>query len=523
MFNFLKNRLLLLLVLAIFVICKIPHLYYPYFWDESWVYAPAVLLMAAHGPSLMPDAIDVNFSRGHPLFFHAIFSIWVIIFGHSHFSMHLFALVISCVLMIAVYEVGLKLFNKRVAITSVILLALNIDFFTQSAFVLPDMLIALLMLLSFYFYATEKYFLTALFLSMLFFTKESGLVVGVIIGADAGLSFLNKNTSPKNRLLKCASVLVPLVLISFFFIIQKHTFGWYFYPAHTDAINIDLGKTIYWLRTSISILFQDTHEYYLFLITMLFSILAAVKHRIIKYIFIFLPALFICFLSFRFSFTEFIYDLLLLLFFSSFIMAVSSLTALKYYTHNAQKKFVGLITAFSIIYLYFSSINFYEVRYLFPVIVLVLFLISVLFDLFISRSYPVFFYPTIITITGIGVYLFHYHKTDSELGAFDRMDIQQQLVDHLEQHNYYDKNISCVSYIEAQHLKDPATGYLRSAKTFKNVNQNVSNTTELAVFDNMEPDEKSYNETRKNASFHLLYRIAKGTAWIEVYQRNQPN
>ena len=522
MVNFLKKRLLLFLVLAVFVICKIPHLYYPYFWDESWVYAPAVILMASHGPSLMPNAIDVDFSRGHPLFFHALFACWVIIFGHTHLSMHFFALLISIALIIAVYEIGLKLFNKRVAITAIILLALNIDFFTQSAFVLPDMLITLFTLLSLYYYATEKYWLTALFLSMLFFTKESGLVVGVIIGADVALSCFNKNISRKTIFFKALSLLAPLVLISLFFIIQKHTLGWYMYPSHTDAINFDFGKTAYWFRQTLSILFLDNHQYYMVFIILLSSILAAIKHRSVKYLFIFLPAIFICLSDLRFRYTELILGLLLVSFLSSVVLAVSSLGYFKYYTHNAQKKFMYLITAFLIFYIYFCCVNFFEMRYLFPAIVVMFFLIAALFDFLISQSYPILFYPSLIVMAVIGLYLFYFHRFDSDLNSFDRMDVQQQVVDYLEQNNDYDKNISCVSYIEARHLKDPATGYLRSAKVFTNVSSGISDTTQLAVFDNIEPDEKVYNEIRKDTTFHLLYNPHKGNAWAEIYQRKRP-
>src|SRR5271170_3215814 len=95
MAEFFKNRWVLFLVLIVFILCKIPHLHYPYYWDESWPYAVAIRDMYLHGVSLMPTAIDPELSRGHPLFFHAIAAIWMHIFGNSHISMHSFALTIS--------------------------------------------------------------------------------------------------------------------------------------------------------------------------------------------------------------------------------------------------------------------------------------------------------------------------------------------------------------------------------------------------------------------------------------------
>ena len=88
---FVKKYWVLLLVLLVFVIFKIPHLFYPYYWDESWPYAPAIREMLHHGISLMPDAVNPELSRGHPLFFHAIAALWMKIFGSSHFAMHSFS------------------------------------------------------------------------------------------------------------------------------------------------------------------------------------------------------------------------------------------------------------------------------------------------------------------------------------------------------------------------------------------------------------------------------------------------
>src|SRR6185312_16370159 len=108
MLQFLKTRWELLLVLSVFIILKIPALHYPFFADESWSYAPGVKLMYLHGPSLMPNAIDLLYSRGHPLLFYAAAAAWMKIFGVSHIAQHTFSLLISLLLIAAVYEVTLR-------------------------------------------------------------------------------------------------------------------------------------------------------------------------------------------------------------------------------------------------------------------------------------------------------------------------------------------------------------------------------------------------------------------------------
>src|ERR1700733_5833249 len=114
MYDFFKNRWVLLLVLILFIMIKIPYLLYAFYWDESWPYVPAIIAMHSHGASLLPNAIDPNLSRGHPLFFHALGALWIDVFGGSNKSMHSFALVISLLFLISIYEAGYRIYNKRV-------------------------------------------------------------------------------------------------------------------------------------------------------------------------------------------------------------------------------------------------------------------------------------------------------------------------------------------------------------------------------------------------------------------------
>ena len=114
------------MVLAVFVILKILHLSYPYYWDECWPYAAAIRQMYEHGVSLSPIAIDVELSHGHPLLFHCMVALWMHVFGHSHFAMHSFALLVSLLLLVAVYEAGYRLFNKNTATIALLLVVTQV-------------------------------------------------------------------------------------------------------------------------------------------------------------------------------------------------------------------------------------------------------------------------------------------------------------------------------------------------------------------------------------------------------------
>src|SRR5476651_1029876 len=123
MIQMIRDRWLLFIVVIVFIMLKISALSYPFFWDESWSYAPGVKLMYLHGPSLMPNAIDLFYSRGHPMLFYAAAATWMHIFGTGHVAQHSFALLISVTFLVSIYETTLRLFNKRVAIISLLLVA----------------------------------------------------------------------------------------------------------------------------------------------------------------------------------------------------------------------------------------------------------------------------------------------------------------------------------------------------------------------------------------------------------------
>ncbi len=151
MLQLLKTRWELLIVLILFAIARWPALNYPFYIDESWSYAPGVALMYEHGPSLMPNAIDLFYSRGHPLLFYASAALWMKVFGASHFAQHAFALFISLLTLVAAHEVCLRLFNKTTANFALLIAPLQVMFFVQSAMLLPEMMITLLALLALYF------------------------------------------------------------------------------------------------------------------------------------------------------------------------------------------------------------------------------------------------------------------------------------------------------------------------------------------------------------------------------------
>jgi hypothetical protein len=513
MIPYIKDRWFLFFALIIFVIAKVPHLYYPFYWDESYVYAPAIHKMYEHGPSLLPGAVPLQYSTGHPLLFYASCAAWMKIFGTSNFTMHCFALAVSCLLAFVMYEVLFRLFNKTTAIIGLSLLLGTMHFFEASSMVVSDMTIALLAFLSLYFYAKKGHILAALFLTLLFFAKEAGWVVGILIAGDIVVLAITKKETAKELLLKCISVTVPAIFLLFFFMLQKKTFGWYLYPLHTRSFDLKISDTFLNLRHALNVMFYEQHIYYYYIPLLLLAVWAAVRQR--KWLYL-LPVLFItCIyaLVLVFSYKDVVYyvcaGIVAVLFPTFYLRRLPDFNSL-------QERFIKLTGAFCLLFLYFCCVNFYEGRYVFPALFTFLLLLSVCFDWLIAKTLKQalrIVVPVVIVIAG----LINISVYGGELVAYQQMDVQRHLVDYFENNNFYDRNISC-SFLEHVHLTDPHTGFLRSTKVFSNVREQVDGSASLIVIDDIDTDGQFYR-IRSDSSFHQLHRYQNGEAWVEVYER----
>ena len=521
----LKPRWVLLLVLIVFIACKIPHLYYPYYWDESWPYGTAIQEMYRHGISLMPNAIDAEISRGHPLFFHSIAAIWMHIFGSSHFAMHSFALFISVLFLIAIYEVGLRLFNQRVAVTSILIVATQVVFFVQSSFVLFEMLVAFLAFLSIYFYVKDKYVLTILCLTALFYTKESGLIVGFVIGLDAVVGLFNKQIATKTRLWRIVSIAIPCALIGIYFIIQKHVRGWYIFPLYNELIEHSWQSFWYKFRMScIRGAFYENLKFYYFIVLMALSIIAAVKNKSLKYLAFLIPAIIIYYFVDDMRAGRILPSIpFFILFVLSVFYFLYVFSNSKFYVKTEQRRFIVLTGLFILCFLCFSTMNFFTYRYLIVAIIPLLFLTAVFYDMLITHSFKALYYLLLAIILLIGFFSFKFNDGygDADLGAFDAMDMQQNIAGYMSSNNYYNNCIGGGLFLTNQSLVNADAGYTKDSKSFKTVRSEIDRNTEFAIFDNISPDSR-YNDIKRDTSFLLVYTYVnkkKRKIWAEIYQR----
>ena len=521
--SFLATRWVMLIVVLVFICCKVPHLFYPFYCDESWVYVRAVKMVAIHGPSLMPDSIPADVGRGHPLLFPFLSALWIRCFGASNVAVHSFPLLVSVLCLISIYEGCRKLFGSRAALLALLLVAANVLFFVQAAFVFPEIMLAMFAFLSLYYYVQDRLLLTAVMLSLLFFTKESGLVFGVVAGADAFISLLRGKDSMRHRLQRLAAVVLPVSLIGLFFVLQKARLGWYLLPLHTSLVHTDWNSVYYMFREGVFWIFRgDAAHYYLVFLAMLLSVVPAIKQKNPGYLFLCLPAIVVYLLTSH-EVTHGAIDVLYMLSFVLFFaIAVYCLLWFNRSMTTPARRFMVLTGAGFILYLFYLSFSLVAYRYLLADVVLLWVLLAVCIDTYITAAGRYLFYTAIAGILCIGAYAFYSDEgdTDADIGVFNAMKVQQQEIAYLEKEQAYDREIVIGCYYAIGHFTDTMQGFLSSPHVFTRVkHENVSAGTDYAIFDNV-CNYNDYDGIVKNPQFHLVYKIQHGSSWGAIYKRN---
>ncbi|MBS1772112.1 MAG: glycosyltransferase family 39 protein [Bacteroidetes bacterium] len=522
------SRWVLLATLIIFIILKLPHINHAYYWDESWPYASAVHRMYLHGASLIPGSIDGEISRGHPLMFHFLGALWTDVFGVSKVSLHSYALFISILFLIAIYEAGYRMFNRNVAITALILVAFQQIYFIQSSFVLLEVLLAFLAFISIYFYVTEKFLLTAITLTMLFYTKESGIVLGGVFGIDVLVRLFNKNEATGTKIKRLTAVAIPFMAIGAFFLMQKAIFGWYVLPLYSKGLENDFNSFHYKIRECSKMLFRDDFRYVYYVLIAALGVALVIKSKKLKFLFPLLSGIIIYYFISDDSPTLAADNkvLFIVLYVIVFVIAGVSLRPLTSFYNSKQRRFVLLNTMFALAFIVFSCLNSFVIhRYLLTALIPMLFVAAVYLSSFVQNVSKYAFIPSLLVILSVQAYAYNQSKGigDIQKGAFDGLYVEEQIAEYMVQHKLQDANIATGGFLETIHLKDPYAGFLNNADTFKNIQWDITYQTNIIIFDNIEPDDRHNNVIADTVNWKRIFRVEKNEAWGEIYERKPAN
>jgi 4-amino-4-deoxy-L-arabinose transferase-like glycosyltransferase len=464
-----KVSLALIFLCALFVAAKLPHLSLPFFWDEAWPYSTGVFYMYSHGLSLLPGAIPFDISRGHPLFFHFISTLWMKIFGTSLVAVHSFPLLVSILFIVCIYFFCADFFSETVALVSCLLIMLQPVFFSQAAMLLPEILVALLTLLSLWTCLREKRWLYILFASLLLLTKESGVVI--VISLLCWRTFEKINQETEKNLLQIAKeniyLLAPVAIASVFFILQKMQTGHFFLPMYVNEENFK------WT------LFSEKLKNY-------FAYVFIYQGRNVLSVFL--------------------------------ILAFVMIALRKLKISPGDKRIIFPLAIFIILYLLFSSFSFYSPRYMLSVIPFVIIIST--YMVFKATDKKLVFYIGFILVTTVVSISYCLRKkpiNDHSPSYADGIAVTQNAVTYCEQEKMYDKKI-CSNFLMRMYLTHPEHGYLSAGKKFS-VTDKFESTVNVCIFTSYESDDALHDFLKQQSSYNLVKRFEKNYAWSEVYAR----
>lgn len=207
----------------------------PYLWDELGVYSRAAVNMHLNGLSLLPDAIPDELSRGHPLLSTFYFALAFKLFGCQPLVAHCAAALLNMVNFHVLFLIFKKFISPIHALILTLTLFIQPVFLSQSVLVLPEMPLMLATTVAILAYLNNKKILLCLAITSALFIKESALILPIAFV----LTEFVKSKFKVNLSFLFTAFVIPVLSITFFFIIQKVQRGYFFYPLHTSLTKLE--------------------------------------------------------------------------------------------------------------------------------------------------------------------------------------------------------------------------------------------------------------------------------------------
>lgn len=462
--KYLKHPWIFLLLSVILTVAvKVPHLALPYFFDETSSYIPAIMEMAKGGPNILPGAIPLFYSKGHPLLFYFLASSWMkFIAGDSLVLMRLFPLLVSLAALVVFHRFAKRHTNLLLANMGVVLLSLQPLFLAQASLVLPEILLFTFFILSFDNYLSGCFGWYALFGSLMMLTKESAAVFTGLFG----LAFLAEHYRDWNTKVfwkNLARVSTPVLTYFVFLLLHYFQFGVFLYQEHLNYISFDSATLLYKFNSATSTLFlAHGRNVLVFAAITALAILLIQKKKL------------------------------------------------------AYSRFLIITLALVVAYLAFCIFNFFTYRYLLPVMGITL-LASMAILQQVNIKYQALNVACIAGMLSLPAY---YSTTkrghgDADLGYTEYLVVHRQVVGYCEKQDWYDKEI-CAGFNILWDMHKPYAHYLSTPKTFKvHALPSVGN-SDLIIYDSTcSPGELMGKEKNK---LILVKRMEYKSHWAEIYR-----
>jgi hypothetical protein len=512
-------RLVLAAILLAFVAIKLPYLALPYYWDEAWVYAPAVKAMHANGISLMPWAIPPELSRGHPLAFHALSAAWMSVFGDSFTAMHVLPLCIAIALIASTYRLASLLGGEWLGASAALLVASNEMLLAQSGLLLPEVFLALCMLWAVISYLQRRPWLYVATCLLSLWTKETAAVLVIaLIGTHAVILVGNGAWSDRKGWIRWMLVLVlPVVIASMFFLLQKWHYGWFLFPEHLDMITWSRRDIAFKAREAFTTAFETQGLQWLTLAGALLAPLVMLRQRP------FLAALsaigFIAAIKVLWGRWAVPGDAQLFVVLSCLALAIVALSRLDSTKPSRLSEPILLMGLICVGLWAFSALNFHTPRYLLPIhpFLVVGALAAWTVPGSTRRWWVIPLASVIVAVRMIASVGTDGHVGDTRLNYRDAISIHLERIRYCAARNLHDAAIK-TSFTDLHYMTHPEAGYLKDARVFTRCSAELTANTSFAFVDYQSP--KELPSELEEAGFVKVAYFSSGQAWGAVYERH---
>lgn len=508
------------LALVTFVAYKWRFLGLPLYWDEAWVYGPAVKAMSTNGLSILPNTVGTELSRGHPLLFHFMAALWASFFGASNTSLHAFSLVLATTLLCLVYWIGSKLGSPQIGLAALLLVGLNEVFLAQSSILLPEVALGLFLLLAVWSFISKNVVGYVVAATCALFVKESAIVLVLALFFWQTLSILiNRPAGTPNSEWRWVAILsTPLAPAFLFLLYQRLRYGWFFYPLHMDLISWDIRDIHYLFKFGYRILFEQQGMEWA---TMAFGLLAPLlwkgwRNRYMGIIVAVLYVAAIKVLDGKWTLAPLPTLIVTMACFGAILILQFIPLCQK---EGARGAFPAIALILVLGFLMFSALNFFSDRYLTGLIPIVAIGMSaVLYSSLASWHRALF---PIVMIVIAGNLFWHIGRDgrvgDTRISYADDIRVHQQAIVACEEMNLQGTWIYG-SFMDITYMTDTNAGYLTEGVPFEHVISSISPAVQYALMNQGTPREQQ--DDLISLGFVKVEEFRSGPAWCALYKRN---
>lgn len=397
----------------ILLIIQIPNLWLPYFYDEAWSYIPSIVKMKEAGPSLLPGVIPIDYCKGHPQFFFFISALWMKLVSGNIILMRLLPLLFSIGTILAIYLGLLKLANWESAFIASLLISVQSMFLAQAIFLLPEMLMTFLFVLSFFFFLDRRFLAYSITSTLMILTKETAIIFPVIFGIFYLLTLLKKTNREKFRHRYLLALMMPGIIYLLFLFLHYRAFGVVFYGDHLQYVLSDRPFILDKIHLAYTHILLDYGRRYIW----------------------------ICFI-------------------------IGFIIWLMQKPQNGSLVILGILSFLA--FMSFSIFNFYSQRYGLVAIVLFIILAGFIVGQLRFNQYIKVGITLILASVCLYYSLTEKQNADIDLGYVETIKIHKDLVQYCEENNFYDEPLS-VSFNMIFALKEKDLGYVKGLREFTNV------------------------------------------------------